>query len=82
MTLTPALSHPMGEGESFAGFWNVRSAEIFRTIFRANVEEAGIAMSDAEPPGRVAFCSLSHRMGEGQGEGFFDSRLLKVHGLS
>lgn len=54
--LTPALSHPMGEGESFA----VGSAIQSRRLL-------GYVRAD---PKTSDCCSLSHRMREGQGEGF------------
>ncbi len=54
-TLTPALSHPMGEGELFAvDFVKLRSV---------------VAGRHSDNNQASACCSLSHRMGEGQGEG-------------
>jgi len=47
MTLTPALSHPMGEGERKTRLLQLKSADL---------RDATIT-------------TLSHRMGEGQGEG-------------
>ncbi len=53
--LTPALSHPMGEGESFVGFVESRAA--------------GFAGRPFAKPKIADCCSLSRRTGEGQGEG-------------
>jgi hypothetical protein len=50
-TLTPALSHPMKEGELLT-----------RLSFMSPPDSA-----------RPSIASLSHRMGEGQGEGGFQS---------
>jgi hypothetical protein len=55
-TLTPALSHPMGEGESFTGL-----LECCASVFAGRSFEK---MKTADG------CSLSRRTGEGQGEGF------------
>jgi len=57
--LTPALSHPMGEGERF-------------TLL--NVLEASLARDALGQSAMRYSCPLSHRMGEGQGEG---SRLCR-----
>jgi hypothetical protein len=55
IALTPALSHPMGEGESSDAGWKNRELEIARCA--------------SGKPGDPDGCSLSHRMGEGKGEG-------------
>jgi hypothetical protein len=55
-TLTPALSHPMGEGESFAV-----SLEFVRAGF------AGRIFAEQKTDN---CCSLSRQTGEGEGEGF------------
>jgi superfamily II DNA or RNA helicase len=56
-TLTPALSLPMGEGESFAAcLENRRAASVGRSSENREAPEC---------------CSLSPRRGEGQGEGIF-----------
>jgi hypothetical protein len=54
-SLTPALSHPMGEGESFAAFLECGESGFAKGLF-ANKKTAD-------------FFSLSRRTGEGQGEG-------------
>ena len=64
--LTPALSHPMGEGEG---------ANPFATLARTNVsdavwlfdekQDASAVPVTSERPCVVHRCSLSHRMGEG-----------------
>jgi hypothetical protein len=55
IALTPALSHPLGEGESSSDELACREAEF-----------AGLSFAN---PKAVNRCSLSHRMGEGKGEG-------------
>ncbi len=55
--LTPALSHQMGEGESFTGFVEYRASGFAEQTFTSR-----------ETSNR---CSLSRRTGEGQGEGIF-----------
>jgi hypothetical protein len=54
-SLTPALSHPMGEGESLSVSLEVVSAGF-----------AGPSFGKQKTPN---CCSLSRRTGEGQGEG-------------
>jgi hypothetical protein len=54
--LTPALSHPMGEGESFA--------------VSLEFVSAGFAGHPFAKQKTTNCCSLSRRTGEGQGEGF------------
>ena len=53
--LTPALSHPMGEGESYS-------------VFPAIVN-AGFAGPSVAKQKTADCCSLSRRTGEGQDEG-------------
>jgi hypothetical protein len=53
--LTPALSHPMGEGESHS--------------VSLEVVSAGFAGSSFAKQKTTDCCSLSRRTGEGQGEG-------------
>jgi hypothetical protein len=53
--LTPALSHPMGEGESFA--------------VSLEFVSAGFTGQTFAKPMTNNCCSLSRRAGEGQGEG-------------
>jgi hypothetical protein len=55
ISLTPALSHPTEEGESFAV-----------SLENQGVGLAGQSFKNYKSP---VCCSLAHRMGEGQGEG-------------
>lgn len=66
MTLTAALSHPMGEGESSAVGWDV----VGRNCGFGPIERK-----------RDNSCSLSRLTGEGQGEGILDLRFeMEDHG--
>jgi hypothetical protein len=58
-TLTPALSCRTGEGEWFDAFSNHPSTGL-----------AGQFFADMKS---VICCPLSHRMGEGQGEGIYNN---------
>ena len=71
--LTPALSHPMGEGERAVAFWyfgSVRNS--------SNVGDATRVFENLIAP--FTF-SLSRRTGEGRGEGFsvLKSVFIRVH---
>ena len=63
LTLTPALSHPMGEGQSSSGFR--QNATALET--KPGQRPVGISRENFQTTARCY--SLSHRMGEGQGEG-------------
>lgn len=58
IALTPVLSHPVGEEESSAAGLQCREPEV------AGGHLFLLTITDC--------CSLSHRMGEGQGEGLPD----------
>jgi hypothetical protein len=76
-TPTPALSHPMGEGDYFAVL-TIAGPPAYRTALAVNHQPAvtaKVASKDHELPNR---CPLSRRTGEGQGEGVFESHARRL----
>src|SRR5947208_5379745 len=66
-TLTPALSHPMGEGEPSAALWRILRFRQSTAPSRDRVaDKTGEALPSWVRPERTLTPALSHPMGEGE----------------